>query len=141
MLKAGWGSLIGRTNCIFFIIIYCKVSSLNIDNNDLWKIVYNRRYTVNYFTVGDDNYIYLFFSLPSLVSKADCYVQLRLPTASPLPYRTKVVYNSTDPEWNETFHYRIHSAVKVRSLLLQSHFTHKKLSKHQGMISHFKCYC
>ncbi|XP_056402648.1 cytosolic phospholipase A2 zeta-like [Hyla sarda] len=47
-----------------------------------------------------------------MLSKADCYVQLRLPTASPLPDRTKVVYNSTDPEWNETFHYRIHSAVK-----------------------------
>ncbi|KAG9465725.1 hypothetical protein GDO78_017842, partial [Eleutherodactylus coqui] len=47
-----------------------------------------------------------------LLSKADCYVQLKLPTASPLPYRTKVVYNSTDPEWNETFHYRIHGAIK-----------------------------
>ncbi|KAG8560561.1 hypothetical protein GDO81_015035 [Engystomops pustulosus] len=47
-----------------------------------------------------------------MLSEADCYVQLRLPTASPLPNRTKVIYNSTDPEWNETFHYRIHSAVK-----------------------------
>ncbi|XP_075700435.1 cytosolic phospholipase A2 zeta [Rhinoderma darwinii] len=47
-----------------------------------------------------------------MLSEADCYVQLKLPTASPLHYRTKVVYNSADPEWNETFHYRIHSAVK-----------------------------
>ncbi|XP_053331492.1 cytosolic phospholipase A2 zeta [Spea bombifrons] len=47
-----------------------------------------------------------------LLSKADCYVQLRLPTASPIASRTKVIYNSSDPEWNETFHYRIHGAVK-----------------------------
>ncbi|XP_044127830.1 cytosolic phospholipase A2 zeta isoform X4 [Bufo gargarizans] len=47
-----------------------------------------------------------------MLSQADCYVQLSLPTASPLPSRTKVVYNSRDPEWNESFHYRIHSAVK-----------------------------
>ncbi|KAM8921251.1 cytosolic phospholipase A2 zeta [Pelodytes ibericus] len=47
-----------------------------------------------------------------LLSKADCYVQLRLPTASPLASRTQVKYNSSDPEWNETFHYRIHGAVK-----------------------------
>ncbi|KAE8587586.1 hypothetical protein XENTR_v10022027 [Xenopus tropicalis] len=47
-----------------------------------------------------------------LLSKADCYVQLRLPTASPLASRTAVVYNSSDPEWNETFKYRIHGAVK-----------------------------
>ncbi|XP_068107785.1 LOW QUALITY PROTEIN: cytosolic phospholipase A2 zeta-like [Hyperolius riggenbachi] len=47
-----------------------------------------------------------------LLSEADCYVQLELPTASPLPSRTKVVYNSSDPEWNETFQYRIHGAIK-----------------------------
>ncbi|XP_042315910.1 cytosolic phospholipase A2 zeta-like [Sceloporus undulatus] len=47
-----------------------------------------------------------------LLSKADCYVALKLPTASPLIKRTQVVYNSSDPEWNETFEYRIHSAVK-----------------------------
>ncbi|XP_054825913.1 cytosolic phospholipase A2 zeta-like [Eublepharis macularius] len=47
-----------------------------------------------------------------LLSKADCYVALKLPTASPLVKRTQVVYNSSDPEWNETFEYRIHSAVK-----------------------------
>ncbi|KAI4540413.1 hypothetical protein MG293_009454 [Ovis ammon polii] len=47
-----------------------------------------------------------------LLSKADCYVQLWLPSASPSPARTRVVANCSDPEWNETFHYRIHGAVK-----------------------------
>ncbi|XP_067414243.1 cytosolic phospholipase A2 zeta-like [Emydura macquarii macquarii] len=47
-----------------------------------------------------------------LLSKADCYVELQLPTASPTTYRTQVVDNSSDPEWNETFKYRIESAVK-----------------------------
>ncbi|KAM4690402.1 cytosolic phospholipase A2 zeta-like [Rhinophrynus dorsalis] len=47
-----------------------------------------------------------------LLSKADCYVQLRLPTASACPSRTAVIHNSSDPEWNETFHYRIHGAIK-----------------------------
>uniref|UniRef100_K7FEN1 Phospholipase A2 n=1 Tax=Pelodiscus sinensis TaxID=13735 RepID=K7FEN1_PELSI len=47
-----------------------------------------------------------------LLSKADCYVALDLPTASPVTSRTQVVYNSNDPEWNETFKYRIHSIVK-----------------------------
>ncbi|KAM3850911.1 cytosolic phospholipase A2 zeta-like [Vipera latastei] len=47
-----------------------------------------------------------------ILSKSDCYVALKLPTASPLIKRTPVVYNSSDPEWNETFQYRIHSAVK-----------------------------
>ncbi|PKU35818.1 hypothetical protein llap_13877 [Limosa lapponica baueri] len=48
-----------------------------------------------------------------LLSKADCYVELKLPTASPVVSRTQVVDNSDNPEWNETFQYRIHSAVKA----------------------------
>ena len=52
-------------------------------------------------------------SILPTVSKADCYVQLWLPSASPSPARTRVVANCRDPEWNETFHYRIHGAVKV----------------------------
>ncbi|XP_076704623.1 cytosolic phospholipase A2 zeta [Callospermophilus lateralis] len=53
------------------------------------------------------------------LSKADCYVQLRLPTASPIPAQTKMVVNCSDPEWNETFHYQIHGAVKnVLELIL-----------------------
>uniref|UniRef100_A0A8D2P9U6 C2 domain-containing protein n=1 Tax=Zosterops lateralis melanops TaxID=1220523 RepID=A0A8D2P9U6_ZOSLA len=51
-----------------------------------------------------------------VLSKADCYVELKLPTASPGVSRTQVVDNSENPEWNETFQYRIHSAVKVRTL-------------------------
>uniref|UniRef100_A0A452GNW3 Phospholipase A2 n=1 Tax=Gopherus agassizii TaxID=38772 RepID=A0A452GNW3_9SAUR len=47
-----------------------------------------------------------------LLSKADCFVKLRLPTASSITYQTQVVDNSSNPEWNETFQYRIHSAVK-----------------------------
>ncbi|EHH63007.1 hypothetical protein EGM_15891 [Macaca fascicularis] len=47
-----------------------------------------------------------------LLSKADCYVQLWLPTASPSPAQTRTVANCSDPEWNETFHYQIHDAVK-----------------------------
>ncbi|XP_020649363.3 cytosolic phospholipase A2 zeta [Pogona vitticeps] len=47
-----------------------------------------------------------------LLSKADCYVELSLPTASPVIYRTRVIDNCSDPEWNETFQYRIHNAVK-----------------------------
>ncbi|XP_065449125.1 cytosolic phospholipase A2 zeta isoform X3 [Chrysemys picta bellii] len=52
-----------------------------------------------------------------LLSKADCFVKLRLPTASPVSYRTQVVDNSSNPEWNETFQYRIHSAVKAQEEL------------------------
>uniref|UniRef100_A0A8B9F0Y1 Phospholipase A2 n=1 Tax=Amazona collaria TaxID=241587 RepID=A0A8B9F0Y1_9PSIT len=51
-------------------------------------------------------------TLSALVSKADCYVELKLPTASPTVFRTQVVDNSDNPEWNETFQYRIHTAVK-----------------------------
>ncbi|XP_053449300.1 cytosolic phospholipase A2 zeta isoform X4 [Nycticebus coucang] len=47
-----------------------------------------------------------------LLSKADCYVQLWLPTASPRPAQTRTVANCSDPEWNETFHYQIHGALK-----------------------------
>ncbi|XP_074854964.1 cytosolic phospholipase A2 zeta-like [Carettochelys insculpta] len=47
-----------------------------------------------------------------LLSKADCYVQLQLPTASPITYRTRVIDSSSNPEWNETFQYRIHEPVK-----------------------------
>ncbi|XP_016000382.2 cytosolic phospholipase A2 zeta isoform X2 [Rousettus aegyptiacus] len=47
-----------------------------------------------------------------LLSKADCYVQLWLPTASPSRAQTRMVANCSDPEWNETFHYQIHAAVK-----------------------------
>ncbi|KAL6035826.1 hypothetical protein STEG23_005223, partial [Scotinomys teguina] len=61
----------------------------------------------------------------AFVSKADCYVQLWLPTASPSPTQTRTVTNCSDPEWNETFHYRIHGAVK-ESQELQVSFTLEK---------------
>ncbi|XP_045863234.1 cytosolic phospholipase A2 zeta isoform X2 [Meles meles] len=47
-----------------------------------------------------------------LLSKADCYVQLCLPTASSSPTQTRMVANCSDPKWDETFNYRIHGAVK-----------------------------
>ncbi|XP_051833099.1 cytosolic phospholipase A2 zeta isoform X2 [Antechinus flavipes] len=47
-----------------------------------------------------------------LLSKADCFVEVLLPTSSPLASRTKVVPNCSHPEWNETFHFQIHKAVK-----------------------------
>ncbi|MBN3285337.1 PA24F phospholipase, partial [Polyodon spathula] len=46
------------------------------------------------------------------VSQSDCYVALRLPTASSKTHRTRTVWDSSSPVWNETFHYRIHSHVK-----------------------------
>ncbi|XP_062375525.1 cytosolic phospholipase A2 zeta-like isoform X1 [Sardina pilchardus] len=45
-------------------------------------------------------------------SESDCYVILKLPTSSARPHRTKTVPNGNNPEWNETFHFRIHSHVK-----------------------------
>uniref|UniRef100_A0A8D2MLV1 Phospholipase A2 n=1 Tax=Zonotrichia albicollis TaxID=44394 RepID=A0A8D2MLV1_ZONAL len=50
--------------------------------------------------------------LSSTVSQSDCYVSLRLPTASVQQFRTKTVQNSKNPTWNETFHFTIQSQVK-----------------------------
>ncbi|XP_043844393.1 cytosolic phospholipase A2 zeta [Dromiciops gliroides] len=47
-----------------------------------------------------------------LLSKADCFVEVRLPTSSPFTSQTKVVPNCSHPEWNKTFHFQIHEAVK-----------------------------
>ncbi|XP_027725898.1 cytosolic phospholipase A2 zeta isoform X2 [Vombatus ursinus] len=47
-----------------------------------------------------------------LLSEADCFVEVRLPTSSPFTSRTKVVPNCSHPEWNKTFHFQIHDAVK-----------------------------
>ncbi|XP_077095507.1 cytosolic phospholipase A2 zeta isoform X2 [Siphateles boraxobius] len=45
-------------------------------------------------------------------SASDCYVILNLPTASVLTNRTKTIPNNDNPEWNETFNFRVHSNVK-----------------------------
>ncbi|XP_063047121.1 cytosolic phospholipase A2 zeta-like [Engraulis encrasicolus] len=45
-------------------------------------------------------------------SAEDCYVVLKLPTSSARSHRTKTVSNSSTPEWNETFHFRIQSHIK-----------------------------
>ncbi|XP_048047222.1 cytosolic phospholipase A2 zeta [Megalobrama amblycephala] len=46
------------------------------------------------------------------LSASDCYVILNLPTASACTYRTKTIANSNNPEWNETFNFRVHSNIK-----------------------------
>uniref|UniRef100_A0A8C2DTP3 Phospholipase A2 n=1 Tax=Cyprinus carpio TaxID=7962 RepID=A0A8C2DTP3_CYPCA len=46
------------------------------------------------------------------LSSSDCYVILNLPTASALTNRTKTISNSDNPEWNETFTFRVHSNIK-----------------------------
>ncbi|XP_062319532.1 cytosolic phospholipase A2 zeta-like [Osmerus eperlanus] len=45
-------------------------------------------------------------------SESDCYVTLHIPTASTKIHRTKTVDNSSSPEWNETFNFRVQSSVK-----------------------------
>ncbi|TRY60476.1 hypothetical protein DNTS_028910 [Danionella cerebrum] len=47
-----------------------------------------------------------------MISLSDCYVLLNLPTASALSNRTKTIANSNNPEWNETFTFRVHSNIK-----------------------------
>ncbi|NWR58200.1 PA24E phospholipase, partial [Bucorvus abyssinicus] len=47
-----------------------------------------------------------------VLSQTDCYVSLRLPTASTNKFQTKTVKNCKDPVWNETFYFRIQSQVK-----------------------------
>lgn len=49
-------------------------------------------------------------------SESDCYVILSLPTATARTYRTKTVSNSNNPEWNETFTFRVPTHVKVSVL-------------------------
>uniref|UniRef100_A0A8C2TUX3 Phospholipase A2 n=1 Tax=Coturnix japonica TaxID=93934 RepID=A0A8C2TUX3_COTJA len=48
----------------------------------------------------------------SMVTQSDCYVSLRLPTASVQNFRTKTIPNTKNPTWNETFHFTIQSQVK-----------------------------
>ncbi|NXI40165.1 PA24E phospholipase, partial [Galbula dea] len=47
-----------------------------------------------------------------LLSQTDCYVKLRLPTASSREARTRTVRNCRNPVWNETFHFVIQTEVK-----------------------------
>ncbi|XP_034754738.1 cytosolic phospholipase A2 zeta-like isoform X2 [Etheostoma cragini] len=45
-------------------------------------------------------------------SESDCYVILSLPTATAITYRTTTVSNTNNPEWNETFTFRVPRSVK-----------------------------
>ncbi|KAM8921274.1 cytosolic phospholipase A2 delta-like [Pelodytes ibericus] len=47
-----------------------------------------------------------------VVSKPDCYVCLWLPSAKQDVKKTKTFWNCNNPEWEETFHFRIHSQIK-----------------------------
>ncbi|XP_019406585.1 PREDICTED: cytosolic phospholipase A2 delta-like [Crocodylus porosus] len=47
-----------------------------------------------------------------LLSATDCYVTLWLPTSSKEEAKTKTILNSSEPEWNETFCFRIQAQVK-----------------------------
>ncbi|XP_025071826.1 cytosolic phospholipase A2 delta-like [Alligator sinensis] len=47
-----------------------------------------------------------------LLSATDCYVTLWLPTSSKEEAKTKTILNSNEPEWNETFCFRIQTQVK-----------------------------
>ena len=50
--------------------------------------------------------------LPTVTS-SDCYVTLWLPTASSHQLQTRTVTNCRNPVWNQSFHFRIHSQIKV----------------------------
>ncbi|XP_067310716.1 cytosolic phospholipase A2 delta [Pseudorasbora parva] len=47
-----------------------------------------------------------------ILSKCDCYVVLKLPTACACCHRTKTVNNTDAPKWNEMFRFRVYSGVK-----------------------------
>ncbi|XP_078089378.1 cytosolic phospholipase A2 zeta [Mustelus asterias] len=66
--------------------------------------------------------------------KADCYVSLHLPTASAVDYKTKTISNSNNPEWDETFNYRIQSMVK-NVLELSLYAVNVKGTKHLSTVA------
>ncbi|XP_039639450.1 cytosolic phospholipase A2 zeta [Perca fluviatilis] len=45
-------------------------------------------------------------------SESDCYVILSLPTATAITYRTATVSNTNNPQWDETFTFRVPTNVK-----------------------------
>ncbi|XP_025917450.1 cytosolic phospholipase A2 epsilon-like [Apteryx rowi] len=88
-----------------------------------------------------------------VLSQTDCYVSLRLPTASTDKFQTKTIKNCKDPVWNETFYFRIQGQVKnVLELRLYDkdvvteddhlftvYFDIAKLSLGEQVFMHFKC--
>uniref|UniRef100_A0A8D0WN55 Phospholipase A2 n=2 Tax=Sus scrofa TaxID=9823 RepID=A0A8D0WN55_PIG len=73
--------------------------------------------------------------LPSkdLVSPSDCYVTLWLPTASSHQLQTRMVKNSRNPIWNQSFHFRIHSQLK--NIVQLKVFDQDFLTKDDPMLS------
>ncbi|CAH2328829.1 cytosolic phospholipase A2 delta-like [Pelobates cultripes] len=47
-----------------------------------------------------------------VATKPDCYVCLWIPTTLQEKKRTKTIWNSKNPVWDETFHFRIHNQIK-----------------------------
>ncbi|XP_067895789.1 cytosolic phospholipase A2 zeta-like isoform X2 [Heterodontus francisci] len=65
---------------------------------------------------------------------ADCYVSLYLPTASAVNYKTKTISNNSNPEWDETFNYRIQSVAK-NVLELSLYDANVKMTKHLSSVA------
>ncbi|KAM9345082.1 cytosolic phospholipase A2 zeta-like [Symphorus nematophorus] len=65
-------------------------------------------------------------------SESDCYVILSLPTATARTCRTKTVSNSNNPEWNETFTFRVPTHVKN---VLEIKMYDEDPMKHDDLIS------
>ncbi|XP_056666294.1 cytosolic phospholipase A2 beta [Monodelphis domestica] len=52
------------------------------------------------------------FPSKDILTQSDSYVSLWLPTASSQEFRTRTVRNCSNPVWNQTFRFRIHSHLK-----------------------------
>lgn len=48
-----------------------------------------------------------------IVTASDCYVTLWLPTACSQRLQTRTVRNSRNPVWNQSFHFRVNSQLRV----------------------------
>ncbi|KAM3606464.1 uncharacterized protein V6R79_017023 [Siganus canaliculatus] len=72
---------------------------------------------------------------PDYWSEADCYVTVCLPSTSAKTYRTKVVANSKNPEWNETFTFTVNNNVKN---ILEMHLYDEDCLRYDSVISTLK---
>ncbi|XP_029330473.1 cytosolic phospholipase A2 beta [Mus caroli] len=68
-----------------------------------------------------------------LVTSSDCYVTLKLPTASSHTLQTRTVKNSRNPVWNQTFHFRIHRQLK--NVMELKVFDHDLVTKDDPVLS------
>uniref|UniRef100_UPI00398E7C70 cytosolic phospholipase A2 zeta-like isoform X2 n=1 Tax=Pristiophorus japonicus TaxID=55135 RepID=UPI00398E7C70 len=68
----------------------------------------------------------------NFLTATDCYVSLHLPTASAVDYKTKTISNNENPEWDETFNYKVHSMVKN---VLELSLYNVKRTKHLSTVA------